>query len=693
MKSVRHRFLSMTSLFFCLFVYHGNASENDNVPDPNSASPPTAQESVQITGNQRAIADFSRAIELNPKSVPAYVNRGTAKQNEGDLDGAIADFNQAIELDPRIALAYNNRGNAKQAKGDLDGAIADFNQAIELARKYVLAYNNRGIAKQAKGELVGAVADYDQAIELDPQNVNAYKRRGSVENEMRNWTDALADYRRACELSKMDQDFYPYLYVWLIRARLGETEAANKEILSAYLEKRSNSRSEDWVSKVAGHLLGTVAEADLFAAAASPNAQKDSYQHCQAWFFAGMKKLLGGDKETAADYFRKCLATNQNTYIEYRLAKAELIALGQGAAFTADTTSVSPNEPAMTRDGEAIVPNSIAPTAQASPPEDTNQSALKYLQQGGAKQNKHDPEGASADYSRAIELDPKLFTAYLNRGSIKRDKGDLEGAIADYSRVIELMPHPPFYSYRGDAELKKGDLDAAIADFNRAIELNPKYTRAYQMRAEAKRQKGDCQGANEDLRKASQLESVAPTEQASAPVASGQSATQYLQQGNAKLSKRDLPGAIADFSSAITLNPKDTEAYNKRADAKSGIKDYSGAIADYNTAIALNPKDANYIGLGNAKKCLNDIDGAISDYKKDIDLYTLHPEAYHQSWTPLVNLQQHMAIVYVNLSLTKQKKGDYQGANKDARMAVRLWPERYQLNNNQIQVILPKIER
>ena len=187
------------------------------------------------------------------------------------------------------------------------------------------------------------------------------------------------------------------------------------------------------------------------------------------------------------------------------------------------------------------------------------------------------------------------------------------------------------------------------------------------------------------------LKNIAPTAQASAPVA-GQSAIQYLQQGNAKLSKRDLEGAIADFSNAIALNLKDTEAYNRRADAKLGIKDYNGAIADYNTAIALNPKDACYVNRGNAQKSLNNIDGAISDYNKDIELYTHYPEAYHQSWYPQINLQQHMAIVYVNRSLAKRQKGDYLGANEDARMAVRLWPERYHLNNNQIQVILPKKE-
>ena len=54
-----------------------------------------------------------------------YVKSGYAKAKKGDLDGAIADFNRAIELDPKKAGAYTNRGSVRNAKGDLDGAIAD----------------------------------------------------------------------------------------------------------------------------------------------------------------------------------------------------------------------------------------------------------------------------------------------------------------------------------------------------------------------------------------------------------------------------------------------------------------------------------------------------------------------------------------------------------------------------------------
>jgi lipoprotein NlpI len=99
--------------------------------------------------------------------------------------------------------------------------------------------------------------------------------------------------------------------------------------LTAYLGKRPNATSGDWISTVAGHLLGKVPEADLLAAAKSPDPKKERGQLCEAWYYAGMKKLLAGDKATAADYFKKCLATEQRDFTEYQLAESELSSIAR----------------------------------------------------------------------------------------------------------------------------------------------------------------------------------------------------------------------------------------------------------------------------------------------------------------------------------------------------------------------------
>jgi tetratricopeptide (TPR) repeat protein len=156
----------------------------------------------------RAIADYTEAIRLNPKYALAYNNRGLDYLNKGDLDRAIADLDKAIELDPKFALAYLNRGNVYYKKADFDRAIADYDKAIELDSKFALAYYDRGNSYGKKGDLDRAIADYDKAIELDPKYARAYNNRGLAYERKGDLDRAIADYDKAIELNPKDAVAY-----------------------------------------------------------------------------------------------------------------------------------------------------------------------------------------------------------------------------------------------------------------------------------------------------------------------------------------------------------------------------------------------------------------------------------------------------------------------------------------------------
>ena len=78
------------------------------------------------------MAEFTKAIKLDPKSAKAYAGRGALKYAMGDSKGAILDLSKAIELNPKSISAYSGRGSAKFAAGDTPGAIADFMSAGRL---------------------------------------------------------------------------------------------------------------------------------------------------------------------------------------------------------------------------------------------------------------------------------------------------------------------------------------------------------------------------------------------------------------------------------------------------------------------------------------------------------------------------------------------------------------------------------
>ena len=149
-----------------------------------------------------AIEAFNQALKLDSDLSAAYVQRGMAlfasvsriisieenfagfttttqvgkilsEQEKAVMDRAIADYTQAIRLDPNDAFAYNNRGITYKNKGDYDRAIADYTQALRLDPNDAAVYNNRGVAYADKGHLDRAIADYTQALQLDPNHASA----------------------------------------------------------------------------------------------------------------------------------------------------------------------------------------------------------------------------------------------------------------------------------------------------------------------------------------------------------------------------------------------------------------------------------------------------------------------------------------------------------------------------------------
>jgi tetratricopeptide (TPR) repeat protein len=113
----------------------------------------------------------------------AYNDCGCTHTAKGDYDRAITDFTKAIQLDPDFAEAYNNRGDAYIGKDDYDRAIAELNRAINLKPTLVKAYINRACAYYLKDNFAQARADADTALQIDPNDQDAHLLNKKLEKE------------------------------------------------------------------------------------------------------------------------------------------------------------------------------------------------------------------------------------------------------------------------------------------------------------------------------------------------------------------------------------------------------------------------------------------------------------------------------------------------------------------------------
>lgn len=191
---------------------------------------------------QSAIASYSEAIVLLPKSYLPYMNRaiayltlgrlseaeadavkslslfqptmkdsnlhlatiyqvkGTLKQYRREYTSALELFDKAIETEPTAAKFYDSQATALRLLGREKDAIVSYNKAIELDKREPIFFNNRAALHARLGDTVSAIADLDEALKLDKNASNAYYTRASIRMASEEFDEALNDLNEAIRI-------------------------------------------------------------------------------------------------------------------------------------------------------------------------------------------------------------------------------------------------------------------------------------------------------------------------------------------------------------------------------------------------------------------------------------------------------------------------------------------------------------
>jgi tetratricopeptide (TPR) repeat protein len=142
------------------------------------------------SGPQR-LEEYSRLIEENPSFEPAYYQRALLYIESGQPERALRDFTAALQLDDSDYRVWYNRAHTKAQLDDAAGAIADYTRAISLNRDFAKSYAGRAGAFVKIEEYEAAIPDYEMAIALQPDNgMYLYNLAATYLN--------LKDRQRAC---------------------------------------------------------------------------------------------------------------------------------------------------------------------------------------------------------------------------------------------------------------------------------------------------------------------------------------------------------------------------------------------------------------------------------------------------------------------------------------------------------------
>src|SRR5262249_55677073 len=126
-----------------------------------------------------ATASIAQAFPLDYRSIsdrlqsdpnnPALLNElGNILLQRGRPQQAIAQYEKAVKIQPDLVIAWNNLGVAYTAAGKPSDGESAYRRAIRISPTYGLAYYNLG-ANLAQREKDDDAIEYSQrAIELDP---------------------------------------------------------------------------------------------------------------------------------------------------------------------------------------------------------------------------------------------------------------------------------------------------------------------------------------------------------------------------------------------------------------------------------------------------------------------------------------------------------------------------------------------
>jgi tetratricopeptide (TPR) repeat protein len=197
---------------------------------------------------EQALAAFSATVKHDPAFAEAWLRRGLLLVQAGRLQEAIGDYGRALNADPKLHVVYSQRGTAHALLGEFKRAVEDFTVALVHDRDNTRLLYERGRALTNDGHLDEAAADFTHALRLDPTLVRAHAYRAAIHRHQGRHGQALDDYFAAMRLDPA----YALQYVCqcgIYHATRGEYQRAVGEFSVALAMDPGNATARKWAEQ------------------------------------------------------------------------------------------------------------------------------------------------------------------------------------------------------------------------------------------------------------------------------------------------------------------------------------------------------------------------------------------------------------------------------------------------------------
>ena len=171
----------------------------------------TGKKEIENRNFDKAIENFSKAIDLKKDYVEAYCNRGILYSEKGNINEALLNYNKALEINPNFILALYNRGVAFGRLKKFTEALNDYYGVIEIANDRNLiteTYKNIGFIYMTLDEFKKCIITFKKLTELNPDISKYYWLKAKCHTKTEEYEKAIEDLNTAIELDSDNDTYY-----------------------------------------------------------------------------------------------------------------------------------------------------------------------------------------------------------------------------------------------------------------------------------------------------------------------------------------------------------------------------------------------------------------------------------------------------------------------------------------------------
>lgn len=482
---------------------------------------------AELADTTGAMADLDHALEISRKLPNAYVIRAALLMASPDgYEKAEADISEAIRLEPKEGGLYVNRAFLRYSRDDYFGAMADYDYAIQLDPLNSAAIYNRGLLRMESRDNDRAIADFSRVLELDPEDYRALYNRVLLYSDTRNYNAALSDVNRLIErFPELPEALYMRSDIFRRQGKMGQAETDYKRALA--MSKALPAGGTDSKGGVAVNGAGDAGNGESGELSAESVARRftalrtiDNDVDLQQDFVnQGIRgKVQDRDRKISLEpmFAPGYYSASANTATDARSYIKEVDELNATRMLPflvmVGNRGLTPSDEELLQRHFQSVENHTRYIATHEP------RAIDFFGRAMDYVTLRNYPAAIADLDRAVALTPDFALAYFLRGVARYDmicsgggaspdiKMELRSVVSDFDRAADLSPQMAFAHYdKGNALVEMGDLTSAIAAYRKALELKPDFGEAYYNLAYVYFQLGNRAEGAANLSKAGEL--------------------------------------------------------------------------------------------------------------------------------------------------------------------------------------------